>query len=67
VREVPAENRRCFFLRRVVARLDLSAFTIAYDEEGRRLYHPALNFPAPTSLEPKEIPSRPTVKLSEET
>jgi len=32
----------CFFLRRVVERLDLSALERAYDEEGQPGYHPAL-------------------------
>jgi len=41
VDELGAEHL-CFFLRRVVERLDLSALERAYDEEGQPGYHPAL-------------------------
>jgi transposase len=40
--EVLGPDHLCFFLRRVVERLDLSAFERAYDEEGQPGYHPAL-------------------------
>jgi transposase len=40
--EVLGAGHLCFFLRRVVERLDLSAFEQAYNEEGRPGYHPAL-------------------------
>ena len=42
VREVLGEGHLCFFLRRVVERLDLRAIEQAYEEEGRPGYHPAL-------------------------
>ena len=42
VREVLGEEHLCFFLRRVVERLDLRAMEQSYDEEGRPGYHPAL-------------------------
>ena len=42
VREVLGEEHLCFFLRRVVERLDLRAMEQTYDEEGRPGYHPAL-------------------------
>ena len=42
VEDVLGPNHLVLFLRRVVDRLDLSAFTDAYDEEGRPAYHPAL-------------------------
>lgn len=42
VREVLGEDHVCFFLHRVVERLDLSAFEQSYVEEGRAAYHPAL-------------------------
>ncbi len=35
VREVLGENHLCFFLQRVVERLDLRAFETAYEDEGR--------------------------------
>jgi transposase len=40
--EVLGPGHLCFFLRRVVERLDLSDFERAYDEEGQPGYHPAL-------------------------
>lgn len=40
--EVLGTGHLCFYLRRVVERLDLSAFERVYDEEGRPGYHPAL-------------------------
>jgi len=40
--EVLGPAHLCFFLRRVVEHLDLSAFERAYGEEGRPGYHPAL-------------------------
>jgi len=40
--EVLGPDHLCFFLRRGVERLDLSAFERAYDEEGQPGYHPAL-------------------------
>lgn len=36
------QNHLCFFVRRVVEKLDLSAFESDYGEEGRLAYHPAL-------------------------
>ena len=42
VREVLGEGHLCFFVRRVVARLDLSGIEQAYSEEGQPGYHPAL-------------------------
>jgi transposase len=42
VGEVLGERHLCFFIRRAVERLDLSAFVADYDEEGRPGYHPAL-------------------------
>jgi transposase len=42
VGEVLGEKHLCFFVRRAVEHLDLSAFVAAYDEEGRPGYHPAL-------------------------
>jgi len=42
VREVLGKDHLCFFLRRVVERLDLSAIEQAYSEEGQPGYHPAL-------------------------
>jgi transposase len=42
VREVLGEDHLCFFLRRVVERLDLSGIEQAYSEEGQPGYHPAL-------------------------
>lgn len=42
VREVLGEGHLCFFVRRVVGRLDLSGIEGAYSEEGQPGYHPAL-------------------------
>jgi len=42
VADVLGTDHLCFFLRRVVERLDLSALERAYDEEGQPGYHPAL-------------------------
>src|SRR5438874_6747427 len=42
VREVLGEGHLCFFVRRMVERLDLSAIEQAYSEEGQPGYHPAL-------------------------
>ena len=42
VREVLGEGHLCFFVRRVVARLNLSGIEQAYSEEGQPGYHPAL-------------------------
>jgi transposase len=42
VREVLGKDHLCFFLRRVVERLDLSALEQGYSEEGQPGYHPAL-------------------------
>ena len=42
VREVLGEGHLCFFVRRVVGRLDLSGIEQAYSEEGQPGYHPAL-------------------------
>jgi len=42
VKDVLGENHLCFFIHRVVERLDLSALEEAYGEEGRRAYAPAL-------------------------
>jgi len=42
VRDVLGEGHLCFFLRRVVERLDLRALEQAYSEEGQPGYHPAL-------------------------
>lgn len=42
VRQVLGENHLCFFVRRVVERLNLSALEQAYSEEGQPGYHPAL-------------------------
>lgn len=42
VEEVLREDHLCFFLRRLVAKLDLSEFEAGYEEEGRPAYHPAL-------------------------
>ncbi len=40
--QVLGEEHLCFFVRRVVERLDLSALERAYSEEGQPGYHPAL-------------------------
>lgn len=42
VREVLGKDHLCFFVRRVVECLDLSAMEQAYSEEGQPGYHPAL-------------------------
>ena len=42
VREVLGEGHLCFFVRRVVGRLELSGIEQAYSEEGQPGYHPAL-------------------------
>lgn len=42
VAEELGADHLCFFLRRIVERLDLSALEQAYDEEGQPGYHPAL-------------------------
>ncbi len=42
VADVLGEEHLCFFLRRVVERLDLSPFERDYEDEGRRAYAPAL-------------------------
>src|SRR5712691_7895212 len=42
VREVLGEGHLCFFVRRMVERLELSAIERAYSEEGQPGYHPAL-------------------------
>lgn len=42
VESVLGRNHLCFFVRRMVEKLDLSAFESDYGEEGRLAYHPAL-------------------------
>jgi len=42
VQDILGPGHLCFFIRRVVDRLDLSAFLQSYDEEGRPPYHPAM-------------------------
>ncbi len=42
VKDVLGEGHLCFFLHAVVERLDLSAFTAEYRDEGQRPYAPAL-------------------------
>jgi transposase/IS5 family transposase len=42
VREVLGEEHLCFFLHRVVERLELEEFEQGYSEEGHPAYHPAL-------------------------
>jgi transposase/IS5 family transposase len=42
VAEVLGEKHLCFFIRRAVEHLDLSAFVAEYGEEGQPGYHPAL-------------------------
>jgi len=42
VRDVLGENHLCFFVHRVVERVDQSAFEQKYAEEGHPAYHPAL-------------------------
>jgi transposase len=42
VHDVLGPQPLCFFVRRMVARLDLSAFEEDYEEEGRPAHHPAM-------------------------
>ncbi len=42
VREELGADHLCFFIRQVVAHLDLSGFEEAYSSEGGELYHPAM-------------------------
>ena len=42
VRDELGESHLCFFLRKLVGRLDLSRFAAAYSEEGGELYAPEL-------------------------
>ncbi|HEX5413035.1 MAG TPA: transposase [Terriglobia bacterium] len=42
VESVLGRSHLCFYMRRMVEKLDLSAFESDYGEEGRRAYHPAL-------------------------
>ncbi len=42
VKDVRGEDHLCFFIHRVVERLDLSAFSADYGDEGQRPYAPAL-------------------------
>jgi transposase/IS5 family transposase len=42
VREVLGEEHLCFFIHRVVERLDLEEFEQGYSEEGHPAYHPGL-------------------------
>jgi transposase len=42
VKDELGSEHLCFFVRRVVAQLDLSSFVSSYSEEGGALYHPAL-------------------------
>lgn len=42
VADVLGSNHLCFYIRRMVEKLDLSAFESDYGEEGRLAYHPAL-------------------------
>ena len=42
VREVLGEEHLCFFVHRVVEKLNLGAFVACYSEEGHAAYHPAL-------------------------
>jgi len=42
VADVLSTDHLCFFLRRVVEHLDLSALERSYGEEGQPSYHPAL-------------------------
>jgi transposase len=42
VREVLGEEHLCFFVHRVVEKLNLGKFIAAYSEEGHAAYHPAL-------------------------
>lgn len=42
VKDELSSDHLCFFVRRVVERLDLKGFESCYSEEGGALYHPAL-------------------------
>ncbi len=42
VKDVLGETHLCFFVHRVVEKLDLGEFEAAYSEEGQRAYHPAM-------------------------
>lgn len=42
VHEVLGSDHLCFFVHRIVERLELSRFHASYGEEGGQLYHPAL-------------------------
>ena len=42
VKDVLGADHLCFFVHRIVERLDLSAFCAEYGEEGRRAYAPTL-------------------------
>src|ERR1700687_2963078 len=42
VRDVLGEEHLCFFIHRVVEKLDLSGFEQDYSDEGHPAYHPAL-------------------------
>lgn len=42
VESILGRNHLCFYIRRMVAKLDLSSFESDYGEEGRLAYHPAL-------------------------
>ncbi|HET9178024.1 MAG TPA: IS1182 family transposase [Terriglobia bacterium] len=42
VGDVLGSNHLCFYIRRMVGKLDLGAFEAEYGEEGRLAYHPAL-------------------------
>ena len=44
VADVLGEGHLCFFLCRVVERLDMSPFEQDYEDEGRRAYAPALTW-----------------------
>ena len=47
VRDVLSEGHLCFFLRRVVAKLDLKVFRDAYGIEGGQAYAPEMRLPIP--------------------
>lgn len=42
VKDVLGENHLCFFVHRVVEKLDLRSLEAAYSDEGQRAYHPAM-------------------------
>jgi transposase len=42
VRDVLGSDHLCFFVHRVVERLDLSRFHASYGAEGGQLYHPTM-------------------------